>query len=220
MNEITFPLPLDSIGAALAKAQADMQNPTFDKTNPHYKSKFASLAAVRNAVVPVLAKHGISIVQDLRSSEGGVAVFTILTHSSGQQMKFGPLAMPVSKSDAQGFGSASTYARRYALMAVAGVVGDEDDDANEASGKPAPAQNLGKPGIGVHSPLGDVEASPEAQAYAAAFKTAVTASPDDVWQTHMDCHNEGEETYRATWALLDSKTRSAIKRIIEQRKAA
>jgi hypothetical protein len=205
------------IAKALAAAQLEMSNPAFDKQNPHFKSKFASLAAVRNAVIPVLAKHGIAVTQGISTSGNGVACYTVLWHESGGSMHFGPLVMPATKPDAQGFGSAATYARRYALMAVAGVVGDEDDDANEAIGKPAPATAL-KPGIGVHSPLGEVAVTPEAQAYADAFKTAAT--PDEVWQVHQDAHNEGEEVYRAVWSLLDSKTRSSIKRIIEQRKAA
>ena len=151
---VQFPIqmPLGEIAKALAAAQAEMQNPGFDSTNPHFRNKFASLAAVRNAVVPVLAKHGISMCQDLATADGGVSCTTILTHSSGQQMKFGPLSLPASKADAQGYGSAATYARRYALMAVAGVVGDEDDDANSATGKPAPAQAYEKP----HNPAGDL----------------------------------------------------------------
>lgn len=130
--------PKDFIGnlaQALAKAQAEMSNPSFDSVNPHFRNHFASLAAVRNAVVPTLAKHGIAISQDLQSVEAGVSCTTILTHQSGQQMRFGPLVLPVSKNDAQGFGSAATYARRYSLMAVACVVGDDDDDSNAATGK-------------------------------------------------------------------------------------
>lgn len=128
-----------AIAKALAAAQADMQNPQFDSQNPHFRSKFASLAAVRNAVVPVLARHGIAMAQDLRTTERGVACITTLFHSSGQFLTFGPLEMPATKQDAQGFGSAATYARRYALMAVAGVVGDDDDDANTAVDRPAQA---------------------------------------------------------------------------------
>jgi len=120
------------IAKALAAAQADMQNPSFDSQNPHFKSRFATLAAVRNSTVPVLAKHGISVTQDLQTTESGVACITTLTHASGQRMSFGPLVMPASKADAQGFGSAATYARRYSLMAVCCVVGDDDDDGNQA----------------------------------------------------------------------------------------
>jgi hypothetical protein len=141
---------LGAIAKALAAAQAEMANPSFDSQNPHFRSRFASLASVRNAVVPVLARHGIAMCQDLTSLDGGIGCTTILTHESGQQMTFGPLRMPATKPDAQGFGSAATYARRYALMAVAGVVGDDDDDANAATGKPAeswgadPRGDLGK----------------------------------------------------------------------------
>lgn len=130
------------ISAALAKAQAEMANPGFDSTNPHFRNRFASLAAVRNAVVPVLAKHGIAMSQDLCSVEGAVSCTTILMHGSGQKLTFGPLVLPVSKNDAQGFGSAATYARRYSLMAVAGVVGDVDDDANDATGKPGAPETV------------------------------------------------------------------------------
>ena len=133
------------IAKALASAQLEMQNPGFDSVNPHFKNKFASLAAVRNAVVPILAKHGIAMMQNLMSVDGAVSCQTLLIHESGQMLSFGPLVLPVSKNDAQGFGSAATYARRYSLMAVAGVVGDVDDDANAASSKD-----------GIHHPKGDL----------------------------------------------------------------
>lgn len=128
---------INEIAAALAKAQAEMKNPKFDTTNTFFKNKYASMAAVRESIVPVLSKHGIAVMQNLVTNEHGVGCETILAHSSGQSMRFGPLFLPASKADAQGFGSAATYARRYSLMAVAGVVGDEDDDANAATGKPA-----------------------------------------------------------------------------------
>lgn len=211
-----------AIAKALAAAQAEMSNPRFDSSNPHYRSNFASLASVRNAVVPVLAKHGIAMTQDVQTVEKGVACYTTLWHESGQSLTFGPLVMPASKPDAQGFGSAATYARRYALMAVCGVVGDDDDDANTASGKPAPAVavNQGK-GIGVHSPLGDVAIDDNAIKYSDALREAIAAGDfDTAYQVHLDLHEEGEELYRAAWALLDSKTRAAAKKLIEQRKAA
>jgi hypothetical protein len=212
--------PLGNIAKALAAAQAEMANPRFDSSNPHFRNNFASLASVRNAVVPVLAKHGICMTQDIQTVEKGIACTTILTHASGQQMRFGPLVMPASKPDAQGFGSAATYARRYSLMAVAGVVGDDDDDANAASGKPAPAVavNAGK-GIGVHNPLGDVAIDDRAVKYADAFKEALEGG--DVRAVAADMREEDghEELYRATWSLLDSKARSAIKRILAEKAA-
>jgi hypothetical protein len=87
---------------------------------------------VRNAVVPAFSKHGLSVLQNLVTSAEGVACETIILHSSGQSLKLGPLLMPAMKHDAQGLGSAATYARRYSLLAAAGVVGEEDDDAEAA----------------------------------------------------------------------------------------
>lgn len=123
--------------AALVKAQGEFKNPGFDKTNPHFKSKFASFAAVREAVLPILNKYGIALLQSPATDEKGIGITTVIVHESGESMTLGPFFMPAAKQDPQGFGSAMTYARRYALMAVAGVVGDDDDDGNAASDKPA-----------------------------------------------------------------------------------
>lgn len=134
---------VEAISKALAAAQAEMRNPAFDSSNPHFRNKFASLAAIRNAVVPVFSKHGLSVMQELTTDELGVSCTTIIQHESGQWMEFGPLTMPANKPDAQGLGSAATYCRRYALQAVAAVVGDEDEDGNEAS-KPSAAAKIDK----------------------------------------------------------------------------
>jgi hypothetical protein len=123
---------INEIAAALAKAQVEMHNPAFDSQNPHFRSKFASLASVRNAVVPVLAKHGVFLTQELTRTEGGMATTTVLMHSSGQWIEYDPLVMPMMKDDAQGAGSATTYGKRYSMQGVAAVVGDEDDDAEAA----------------------------------------------------------------------------------------
>jgi hypothetical protein len=106
------------------------------------------------------------------------------------------------------------------MMAVCGVVGDDDDDANTATGKPAGpvAVNQGK-GIGVHSPLGDVAPDDNAVRYADALKEALTEGDDRVKVVYADLHAEGEEMTRAAWSLLDSKTRSAIKQILGKKAA-
>lgn len=119
--------------AAIVAAQAEMRNPPLDAKNPHLKNRFASLAAVRNAVVPVFAKHGLAVVQDVTTEDGHAEVTTIVLHKSGAAMTFGPLRIPAQKLDAQGFGSAETYARRYALLAVACIAGEDDDDGEAAS---------------------------------------------------------------------------------------
>lgn len=146
---------------ALAAAQGKMQNPTFDSANPHFRSKFASLASVRNAVVPVLAAEGLAISQKPSVANGEVVVDTVLMY--GNERDVSTLTMPVAKADAQGIGSAITYARRYALMAVCGVVGDDDDDGNQAVAKaqqgPAQAQQTASPETGMASRVAKVKAA-------------------------------------------------------------
>lgn len=134
-----------AIAAALAKAQAELKNPPYDSKNPFFKSpdkpkgsSYASLASVRDTITPVLAAHGIAVLQLLGKSDVGVSCETVLTHESGEWIS-STIELPAAKQDAQGYGSACTYARRYALMAIVNVVGDEDDDANEAS-KPTPVK--------------------------------------------------------------------------------
>jgi hypothetical protein len=81
---------------------------------------------VWDAIREPLTKNGLSVVQLLRSMQGGVEVETILLHTSGEQIS-ATFSIPASKADAQGFGSAATYARRYSLMALVGVAPEEDD---------------------------------------------------------------------------------------------
>src|SRR5574343_259216 len=121
-----------SLAAALAKAQGEVENASKSATNPHFKSKYADLAEVLNTVRPVFSKNGLAIAQFPSFADGVVSVETVLTHSSGEWMS-GTISAPVSKSDAQGVGSATTYCRRYSLAAVAGIA-QEDDDANSAVG--------------------------------------------------------------------------------------
>ena len=131
---------IKELATALAKAQGEMKNPSFDSTNPHFKSQYASLAAVRNATVPILAKFGISVIQPLTATERGVSCAVILLHSSGEWIEFAGLEIPVSKDDAQGMVSAATYAKRTTLQSCLVVVGDADDDGNAATvAKPKPA---------------------------------------------------------------------------------
>ena len=121
------------LNSALIKAQSELENPKFDATNPHFRSKFASLKAVREAVIPVFTSHGIAVLQDLQTIDGAAAVYTHLLHESGEEKTYGPFVVPKTKNDAQGLASASTYARRYHLQSVANIVGEEDDDGNAAS---------------------------------------------------------------------------------------
>jgi hypothetical protein len=137
-----------ALSAALAKAQAEIENASKTANNPHFKSKYADLAEVLNTVRPVMSRHGIAIVQ-MPSFESGLAsVETLMTHSSGEWIS-NICSAPVSKQDAQGVGSAITYLRRYSLAAFAGIA-QEDDDANAAVGQrqaPTPAKPAEKPAL-------------------------------------------------------------------------
>lgn len=211
--------PVAAFNAAYAAAQTKCDNPPLDSMNPAYRSKFSSLAATRNSIVPVFASHGIAIQQTAVTQMVGERLFagvhTVLRHKDGHVEDLGDCLMPVQKMDAQGIASCLTYAKRQSLQALAGVTGETDDDANQAANVP-----VAKKGIGVHSPLGDVVPDDNAVRYADAFKEALNDSPEAVAAVHADLHAEGEELYRAAWSLLDSKSRTAIKKLLDARKAA
>jgi hypothetical protein len=123
---------INEIAAACAKAQLELRPAVKDATNPAFRSKYADHAAIVEAS-KVYAKYGVAVWQDVTTSEAGAEVTTRLAHSSGQWVQFGPLAVPMSKRDAHGVGSATTYAKRYGLSAALGISADEDDDGNAAS---------------------------------------------------------------------------------------
>lgn len=122
-----------NLAAALAKAQGKLKNPHMDGTNPHFKSKFASLAAVREAVIPTFTEHGLSLSQWPVANGNYAGCVTHLAHESGDWMEEAFL-IPVDKGNAHGYASAVTYAKRISMQSVAAVVGDEDDDGNAAVG--------------------------------------------------------------------------------------
>jgi hypothetical protein len=127
-----------AIASAFVKAQADFGPALKTNTNPHFKSKYAGLDACVEAVIDALHKHGIGLMQRTLPCESGVTVETVFIHSGGETISSGPLHVPAQKQDAQGYGSALTYARRYSLMAACGIA-PEDDDGNAAA-RPASAQ--------------------------------------------------------------------------------
>jgi hypothetical protein len=120
----------------MALAFGEIEAATKSANNPHFKSKYADLGSVIDAVKPALIKHGLFFVQMSHEAQGGVCVETVLHHSGGEALSCGKLFVPANKNDAQAHGSALTYARRYSLMTAFGVPA-EDDDGNAAS-KSAP----------------------------------------------------------------------------------
>lgn len=134
------------LAAALVAAQAEFSAIPKNSDNPFFKSKYADLATVVAVTSPILAKHGLGLSQFPSGTQEHPALTTYLIHSSGQFVACEmPLYLP--KNDPQGQGSALTYARRYAYMAVLGLVADEDDDGNAASPKIA-VHRIGGGGTG------------------------------------------------------------------------
>jgi hypothetical protein len=135
-NNMQLTVTWDGDRATFAKAfvAAQMATEAVKKaaSNPAFKSKYADLSEVVEAVVPALNKAGIGVMQFPEFDGEWVGVTTTLMHESGASVT-GTLRLRPSKSDPQGVGSAVTYARRYSLLAMTGAA-PEDDDGNSASG--------------------------------------------------------------------------------------
>jgi hypothetical protein len=131
---------MKEIASALVKAQKEFGPALKSSTNPAFRSRYADLSACVEAVIDALNNNDIFMMQPTHECDNGVIVETIFIHSSGEQISSGKLHVPATKHDAQGYGSALTYARRYSLMTACGIA-PEDDDGNSASKpKAAPAK--------------------------------------------------------------------------------
>lgn len=122
---------LTELAVAMAKMQGELEVAKKDNVNPHFKSKYADLKSCWDACREPLSNNGLSVIQLPQADGMEVIVETLLLHSSGQFIK-SALRMTAAKNTPQAIGSAITYARRYALMSVLGIAGD-DDDGNESS---------------------------------------------------------------------------------------
>ena len=129
---------IGALSTALATAQATIAGAAKDRVNPAFKSSYATLASVFDAWQAVGPAQGLSVTQLPGAIvEGKVTLTTILAHKSGEWMRE-TLSIPVTKQDAQGYGSALTYARRYALAAFVGVCPDDDDGNAAVAGRGSP----------------------------------------------------------------------------------
>lgn len=126
------------VSAAFVKAQKEFAPALKTSINPHFKSKYVGLDGCVEAVIDALNTNGIALMQKSHECDAGVAIETLFIHESGEVLSGGIMRIPANKQDAQGYGSALTYCRRYSLMAACGIA-PEDDDGNSASkGKPPP----------------------------------------------------------------------------------
>lgn len=122
---------MKNIATALLKAQSEMSNPKKGATNPFFKSKYADLNAVREAVIPILNANGIVVLQPIINIENKNFVQTILLHESGEKMESLTEIIYNKINDAQAQGSGISYARRYSLQSFV-CVGADDDDGHKA----------------------------------------------------------------------------------------
>jgi len=216
------------LATALAKAQAKIEGATKGKVNPHFKSKYADLARVWDAIRGPLTENGLSVVQAPMTTPDGAILRTMILHSSGQWIASTYPVNPV-KNDMQGIGSATTYARRYSLMAMVGVA-PEDDDGNAASGRgDAPKPHAPPPRIAKAEPapkmdphridvpvLSDGEGSDWiawGQRYAAAINAATDAGDLEAWVRH-------NAVAMGAVSKANAKAHARLANLIDQRRIA
>ena len=138
---------IKQISTALVKAQSEMSNAKKGSSNPFFKSKYADLNSIREASIPVLNAHGISVLQPIVHIDGKNFVKTILLHESGESLDSHTEIVYSKSNDAQAQGSGISYARRYGLQSFL-CIGADDDDGNTAvrpTNIPAPIANTSIP---------------------------------------------------------------------------
>jgi hypothetical protein len=133
----------DTLASAMAKAFGEIDAAAKGVENPAFKRdgkalKYADINAVIDAIKPALINHGLFFTQRPEPHERGVQIETVLHHAGGETLSLGTLFVPADANNAQKFGSALTYARRYALVTAFGVP-VEDDDGNAAAAPKPPA---------------------------------------------------------------------------------
>jgi hypothetical protein len=150
MSEVEQNQQTKAFSEALVKAVSELSNVPKTAANPYFKSKYAPLDSIIEATRPVLARHGLAVIQEPLFMEGTAGVETTIVHKDGGS-KTSTLLLPLKDQSPQGVGSAITYARRYALAAVLGIASEDDDDGNISTGlakkeesRPAIAKALDK----------------------------------------------------------------------------
>jgi len=171
------------LATALSKAQGMIENARADRENTFYKSKFADLASIREAIREPLAVNDLSLIQFPRTRDNGVEVETMILHKSGQYMSETTF-WPANKQDVHGLAGALTFGRRQGAMAILNLAPD-DDDGNTAVERPALIRN------------GDPIPVPG----------KAPAANSDLFKQAEIAANLGSEALRVFWTELSAKDR-------------
>lgn len=171
---------------AVIKAQGELQSVPFNAENPHYRNRYANLAGVQEATRAVLLKHELCVIQEpgFDKETGHHTMTTTLAHSSGETRSC-TMFLELSKKDMQGLGSAQTYAKRYALLAVLNISGAEDDDGEASIQRgPLPSKVVGAPKA--H------KKEPDLDEYLEKDPPNLPPRPAPATQTILDADNPGD----------------------------
>lgn len=183
------------LAKALALAQKKINVVVSDSKNPHFRSNYASLAAVRECVIPPLNEHGLSVAQlpgevVVREQDAYATLGTVLVHSSGEWIS-SECSCKLQKNDPQGYGSAITYLRRYSLAALVGLAQDDDDGESH---RQAPAKKQADNTV-FEAIMGKIAAARDSEQLETAKSEA-----------------------KSSWKLLTTEQQSAVKSAVEQAK--
>lgn len=184
-----------TIAKALATAQSEMGSATKDAKNPFFKSSYADLNAIREAVLPVLNRYKITVLQPTIEVGGESFVETVLLHESGEFISSVTPIIAAKQNDAQSHGSGISYARRYGLQSFL-CVGAEDDDGEKAMGRAKPAYVASTPAKTFVAPANvkaEIEAAEkpkggfgvkktEAQVLVKAAEKAIQSGNEEGWE--------------------------------------
>lgn len=127
---------ISELAKALINVQRNLQPAVRDATNPFVHNRYATLNSVMESCREALLSNNIWLTQyPVPADLGFLGLVTKLTHAESGQWQASLAMVPLPKADPQGMGSAMTYARRYALSAMLGIVTDDDD--GESANAPA-----------------------------------------------------------------------------------
>ena len=208
---MTDTIDRSALFGALAKAQGEITGALKDSSNPFFKSKYADLASCWDACRQQLSSNGLAVIQTTDFFDGYVVLSTKLVHSSGQWVE-GILPIKTKDDGPQAQGSGITYARRYALAAIVGLA-QIDDDAEAAQGRDKKV-----------TPMSEATLTPTQEKHVSSFVDAINGIlQGDYTESEMGARlldlrqqmSEDNMVFEAVWKCFDSKTRAAIKKLIE-----